>query len=162
MDKGDKSKIFIEVKDNSKSYTKKELKNMFKKMTKESKRVYADTSSDSCSSSDNNVTTYTNQNAITELEFNTSKLSDLKLNLSNYTTDEATDLLKAYIVEHIWKMQDIVRSIDKKQLVRISSTKYQIVLNTIEYVLGADITTKLSDVIDQAIVRNNYFITHYQ
>ena len=87
------------------------------------------------------------------------ELSDLKLNLPNYTTTEATDLLKAYIVEHIWKMQDIVRSIDKKQLVRISSTKYQIVLNTIEYVLGADIiTTKLSDVIDQAIVRNNYFI----
>jgi len=157
----DDGKIMIEL---NKNYSRNEVKqivgNMRKKINRDQNRIYAD-SSDS-SSSDDCTCVLTKQQAITQLQLNNTKLSVLKNNLSSMTVDEAVIELKAYLIEHIWIMQDYFRSIDKKQMVKIEHTSYHVNLGNSGYQIGVQIDrTKLGYSIDRAIYYNDYIILYY-
>ena len=85
-----------------------------------------------------------------------------KNSIIDITIDEKVIMLKAYLIEHLWIMQDYFRSINKKQMIKIEHTSYKIALNNISYQIGVKIdSTKLDDCIDTAVSNNDLLILYY-
>jgi len=136
-------------------YNQEKDKKKIKKLIDTAKKLQETSESDSSSDSSNYACSLTSSEFITEIQYNSTKLEELK------TSGLTEEILKFYMIEYLWKVQDYIRCINELQIIKINDTHYEVELSETLYTIGSTIdSNNLIGTIDN-IIANNILLENY-